>query len=81
VKKLARAALFGLGAGLFVAGITLGVMALLRMNVDCSALGSEECVFEKQLATSVARLQALGSVGCLLVAAGLAVGLRARGPA
>jgi hypothetical protein len=75
---VARAALLGLAAGLLLAGLTLGVMALLRMRVDCATLGAEECVFERQLATSVARLQALASLGCLLVGAGL--GLGTRGP-
>lgn len=76
MNRVARAALAGLAAGLFLAGLTLGVMAMVRMRVDCVGLGTEECAFEHQLATGVARLQALGSVGCLLVGTGLSLRLR-----
>lgn len=76
VTRVARAALFGLAAGLFAAGVALGVMAMLQLRVDCVGLSDSACLFERQVATGVARLQALGALGCLLVATGLAMGLR-----
>lgn len=79
MRSVARAAGGGLALGLSAAAVTLLVFAVLRLQVDCATLTPTECDFETQLARGVARLQALGALGCGLVAAGLFLALRRRG--
>lgn len=77
-RSLARAALGGLAAGLLLAAVALGVLSLQRARAGCEAPGTEECTFELQTARELARLQALGALGCALVGAGLALTARRR---
>ncbi len=75
-RPVARAALAGLAAGLFLASGALLVMVLERARAPCEAPGTEQCVFEQQTAAEVSRLQSLAALGCALVGAGLAVAAR-----
>lgn len=74
--RLVRAAATGLTLALAVGAIGLLVAAVVRLQVDCSALGSEECSFEKSLASSIARQQALAALGMASLAGGAFLFLR-----
>jgi Mg/Co/Ni transporter MgtE len=77
-RRLGRAAAFGLVGGLVCGAVVLLTLAVVRLQVDCTGLGPEECTFEEQLASSIARLQTLAAVGCAAVAAGGWLWLRRR---
>ncbi len=74
----ARASALGLVAGLVIAALVLAAFAVVRLRTGCEGLSAEECNLERQIAISLARQQALGAVGLILVAAGLALALRRR---
>jgi hypothetical protein len=77
-RRLGRAAAMGLLGGLLTGAVVLLALAVMRLQVDCSGLGAEECTFEQQLAASVARLQTLAAVGCAALATGGWLWLRRR---
>ena len=74
--------LHSVGVGLVgapgVAAVVLLTLAVLRLQLDCAALSAEECRFEKELASSIARLQTLAAVGCAAVAGGAFLLVRRR---
>ncbi len=70
-RSLGRAALLGLGGGLALGAVALLASAVLRLSVDCTGLGTEECTFEREMAQGVARLQTFASLGLALLAAGV----------
>jgi hypothetical protein len=76
LRSVGRAAVAGLALGLGCAAVALGVLAVLRLDVDCATLSPAECDFETGLSRGVARLQASAALGCALVAGGLLVALR-----
>jgi hypothetical protein len=78
VKAPLRASAVGLVAGLMLAALVLGGFAVVRMQTGCTNLSPEECNLERQIAISLARQQALGAVGLILISAGLALALRRR---
>jgi hypothetical protein len=78
VKAPLRASAVGLVAGLMLAAFVLGAFAVARLQTGCAGLSPEECNLERQIAISLARQQALGAVGLILIAAGLALALRRR---
>jgi hypothetical protein len=69
--KLLRAVGLGLGAGLLLAAVCLGVLALLQQVTCVDSPGSAECAFEQDLHAHIARVQALAALGCALVGGGL----------
>ncbi|GMU61813.1 MAG: hypothetical protein AMXMBFR34_35760 [Myxococcaceae bacterium] len=71
LRSVGRAALFGLAMGLTCAAVVLLVFAWQRLTVDCAGLSPAECDLEKDLARSIARLQAFAALGCVLISAGL----------
>lgn len=77
-KRLLHSVGVGLVGALGVAAVVLLTLAVLRLQVDCAVLSAEECRFEKELASSIARLQTLAAVGCAAVAGGGALLLRRR---
>ncbi len=77
-SRLIKAAVVGLVSALAIGAIVLLVFAVLRLQVDCAALGAEECTFERQLAASIARQQGLAALGMGLLSAGLFLFIRRR---
>jgi hypothetical protein len=77
-KRLFHSIGVGLIGGLAVAAVVLLTLAVLRLQVDCAARSVDECRFEKELASAIARLQMLAAVGCATVAGGGALLLRRR---
>lgn len=77
-KRLLRSVGLGLVAALAIAAVVLLVLAVVRLNVDCSGMGAEECNFEKALASGIARLQTFAAVGCATIAGGGFLLLRRR---
>lgn len=77
-RSLARSAALGLVAALSIAAVVLVTLAVLRLQVDCTGLSSDECHFEEQLAASIARLQTFAAVGCAAIAGGCFLVARAR---
>ncbi len=77
-KRLLHSVGLGLVGALGVAAVVLLTLAVLRLQVDCAVLSAEECRFEEELASSIARLQTLAAVGCAAVAAGGGLLLRRR---
>lgn len=69
-RSLGRAAALGLAGGLAIAAVTLLVFSVLRMQVDCTGLGPEECTFERQISNDIARTQAFSALGLACVSAG-----------
>lgn len=78
LRSLGRAALWGLVMGLFGSGLVLGVLALQGTRTTCEHPDTAECTFELGNAAELARLEALAATGCVLIGAGLALGLRRR---
>ena len=77
-RRLGRSAAVGLCGALAIAAVVLLVLAVLRLQIDCATLSSEECAFEKTLAGNIARLQAFAALGCAAVAGGGFLLLRRR---
>lgn len=73
---LFRAARWGLAAGLLLASVVLGVLALNNQRVDCAGLPQQQCDFERATMGEVARLQALGALGLACLGGGLALWAR-----
>lgn len=73
---LFRAARWGLAAGLLLASIALGVLALQNQRVDCAGLPRQQCDFERATLGEVARMQALGALGLACLGGGLALWAR-----
>lgn len=78
-KRLLRSVGLGLVAALAIAAVVLLVLAVLRLNVDCTGLGAEECNFEKALASGIARLQTFAALGMAILAGGIFLLLRRSG--
>lgn len=78
-KRLLRSVGLGLVAALAIAAVVLLVLAVLRLNVDCTGLGAEECNFEQALASGIARLQTFAALGMGVLAGGLFLLLRRSG--
>jgi hypothetical protein len=75
-KRLLRSVGLGLVAAFGIAAVVLLVLAVVRLNVDCSTMAAEECNFEKALASGIARLQAFAALGMGVLAGGLFLFLR-----
>jgi hypothetical protein len=76
LRALKLAAFLSLvGAALFFAG-----SAFLQTSVSCEALSPNECELTTSAHATIARQQGLAAVGCTLVAAGVALFLKARPP-
>lgn len=76
--RLLKAAVVGLVGALGIGAIVLLGFAVTRLHVDCTGLGAQECTFEQQLASSIARQQALAALGLGTLAAGLFLFIRRR---
>lgn len=75
-KRLLRSVGLGLVTAFAIAAVVLLVLAVVRLNVDCSGMGDEECNFEKALASGIARLQTFAALGMGILAGGLFLFLR-----
>lgn len=75
-KRLVRSVGLGLVSAFAVAAVVLLVLAVVRLNVDCSGMGDEECNFEKALASGIARLQTFAALGMGILAGGMFLLLR-----
>lgn len=69
--SVGRAASVGLAAGLGLGAVALLISGLLALQVDCTALGAQECTFEQQLKGDIARTQAIEALGLAFVSVGL----------
>lgn len=70
-KRLLRSVGLGLVAAFAIAAVVLLVLAVVRLNVDCTGMGAEECNFEKALASGIARLQTFAALGMAILAGGM----------
>jgi hypothetical protein len=75
-SRLASAAIAGLAMGLVIASAVLAVKAVLAMQVDCTGLGIEECVFAREVGAELARTQGFAAFGCLALGLGLGLAMR-----
>jgi hypothetical protein len=82
-KRLFRAGLFGLCAGMLVGGISLLLFGIRAqsMDPDCQDYTEQECALVREAASEVGRVQII-SGGCLVaLAAALGLVLRPRSSA
>lgn len=79
-SRLSRAALVGLGLGVFLGGGYLLALAARSglVGVDCGQLSPTECAFEEQLALELSRRQALVGAALMLLALALLLYARAK---
>ncbi len=89
-SRIWRAAKVGLAAGALIAGLILGVGAVMFFRFECAPPRLEACVSEEcapevgtpqcesdvTLAHDIARIEALAAVGLALVGVGLVLSLR-----
>ena len=82
-KRMFRAALFGLCAGMLVGGFFLLISGIRARNLDpdCQGYTEPECVLVREAASEVGRVQTVAG-GCLVaLAAALGLVLRPRASA
>ncbi len=75
-EAIARAALGGLGLGLFLAALFLCFRAISPPPIDCAELSASECALERQALAEIGRYQALMAGGLALGSVAIIVYLR-----
>ncbi len=89
-SRIWRAAKVGLAAGALLAGLILGVGAVMFFRFECAPprqdpclseecapeVGTPQCESDVTLAHDIARIEALAAVGLVLVGVGLVLSLR-----
>jgi hypothetical protein len=68
---VSRGLVNGVMLGLTGGALVLGVFSIQNAQRECEFPGTMECLFEMDAWAQIARLQALSSLGLILVAAGL----------